>query len=75
MYESNWWQVLVRCWETLVYNPLVDLQHIWQLLLLFVVVVAGLWRLWRSCWNARWHRRKDKRQRLPGENRERDLGV
>ena len=75
MYDSQWWQVLVRCWEALVYNPVVDLEHTWQLLLLFVVTTAVVWRLWRSCLDYRWHRRKDKRQRLPGEQTERDLGV
>lgn len=75
MYDSQWWQVLVRCWEMVVYNPIMDLQHTWQLLLLFVVLTALCWRLWRSCWNFRWHRRKDKRQLLPGARSERDLGV
>lgn len=78
MYDADWWQVLVRCWETLVYNPVMDLQQTWQLLLLFLIVVAVCWRGSRSCSCPRiryWHRRKDKRQVLPGQQDERDLGV
>jgi len=75
MFDSEWWQVLVRCWETVVYNPLVDLQHTWQLLLLFLALVVACWRVWKLCWNYRWYRRKDKKQRLAGESCERDLEV
>jgi len=55
MFDSEWWQVLVRCWETVVYNPLVDLQHTWQLLLLFLALVVACWRVWKLCWNYRCH--------------------
>lgn len=75
MFDSGWWQVLVRCWENTVYNPVVDLQYTWQLLLVFVILVFGLWRLWKFCWNHRWFRRKDKKRRLPGASEERDLEV
>ena len=75
MFDSSWWQVLVRCWESTVYNPVVDLQHTWQLLAVFVVLVFGVWRLWKLCWNYRWYRRKDKKRRLPGASSERDLEV
>lgn len=75
MFDSAWWQVLVHCWESTVYNPVVDLQYTWQLLLVFVVLVFGLWRLWKLCWNQRWFRRKDKKRRLVQGNEERDLDV
>ena len=35
MYETVWWGRLVRIWEVLVYNPLMDLEQSWRVRLRF----------------------------------------
>ena len=30
MYDTAWWGWLVRVWEVVVYNQLLDLQQCWQ---------------------------------------------
>jgi hypothetical protein len=30
MYETAWWTGLVKVWEVIVYNPVMDLQQGWQ---------------------------------------------
>lgn len=30
MYETAWWGALVKVWEVIVYNPVMDLQKCWQ---------------------------------------------
>ena len=75
MYDSRWWQVLVHSWELVVYNPVLDLEHTWQLLLGFVVLLYVSWRLWLSCPIVRWKRKGDKKLRLANEPAERNLDV
>jgi hypothetical protein len=65
MYDSSWWQRLVRVWELLIYNPVMDLEAAWLPLLL--VAAAG------TC-GYRWWRRRRRLSRLKRAG-ERDLNV
>jgi hypothetical protein len=67
MYDKPWWGALVRGWEAVVYNPVLDLER-WGVPLAAgaFVVLAGR-RLWRPALLGWWARR---RRLAPGERRE-----
>jgi hypothetical protein len=68
MYKSTGWRTLVSIWEVLIYNPLIDLESWW--LVLLVLGAAGLFALRNlSAW-FKWLRSK----RLVSEGG-RDLSV
>jgi hypothetical protein len=78
MYEAHWWIILVRVWEILVYNPVLDLEKWWQILTPVALVAYVTWKLWVRCIRPRWRRRQDKRLMLPtkqGNSDSRDLSV
>ena len=78
MYEAHWWIILVRVWEILVYNPVLDLEKWWQILTPVALVAYVVWKLWVRCIRPRWRRRQDKRLMLPtkqGNSDSRDLSV
>jgi hypothetical protein len=58
MYDKGWWLLLVRVWEAVVFNPLMDLERVG----LPLAVVAALGTLTRRWWRPRlaacWRRRK-----------------
>lgn len=78
MYEAHWWAILVRIWEMLVYNPLLDLEKWWQILTPVAIVSFVAWKVWVKCIRPRWKRRQDKKLMLPtkqGTTDRRDLSV
>ena len=78
MYEAHWWVILVRVWEIIVYNPVLDLEKWWQILTPVALVAFIAWKLWVKCIRPRWKRRQDKRLILPtkqGDGDRRDLSV
>ena len=78
MYEAHWWVILVRVWEIIVYNPVLDLEKWWQILTPVALVAFIAWKLWVKCIRPRWKQRQDKRLILPtkqGDGDRRDLSV
>lgn len=78
MYEASWWVVLVRVWEAVVYNPVLDLEKWWQILTPIGFISYLSWKAWVKCIRPRVKRRQDKRLQLPtkqGSKENRDLSV
>ena len=79
MYDAVWWSVLVKAWEAMVYNRVLDLEQWWQILLPASVVGFIGWKIWSRWLRSWWQRRRDK-QRLKQLTRnssgtQRDLSV
>jgi hypothetical protein len=70
MYDAAWWKRVVAVWETVVYNPLLDLET-WWLPLLLLAAAGGLLYRNRHRWPASWLWRS---RRKPVEDG-RDLSV
>lgn len=64
MYSSTWWQVIVRIWEFLAYNPITK-SWLWMIVLSIILIF-----LWRNL-----RKRRRRRSKLPSRNFERDLDV
>lgn len=79
MYEAAWWGILVKVWEALVYNPVLDLEQWWQILLPVSIVSFLGWKVWSRWLHGWWKRRRDKQQlkrlRRPHSGNHRDLNV
>jgi hypothetical protein len=74
MYDSNWWQVLVRIWEVTVYNRIIDLDTAGPVLVPLALVAWVGWKVYWRWLHPRWAR-KSKQQKLGGNNDIRDLDV
>ena len=48
MYDNYWWQLLVQGWEIVVYNPVLDLEQTWQVLVPAAVLAYIFWRCWKK---------------------------
>ncbi len=65
MYDNYWWQLLVRGWEMAVYNPILDLEQTWQILIPTFVLAYIFWRSWKGWLKPRWSKRKARSKTLP----------
>ena len=65
MYDSYWWQLLVQGWEMLVYNPILDLEQTWQVLIPTAFLAYVFWKCWKKYLKPRWTKRKARNKTLP----------
>lgn len=48
LYETRAWRALLAVWEALVYNPLVDLERHWLLVVASLSCLWGAWMAYRT---------------------------
>ncbi|KAK9868066.1 hypothetical protein WJX84_001038 [Apatococcus fuscideae] len=65
MYDSSWWQLLVQGWELMVYNPILDLEQTWQILIPTGLLAYICWKCWQKYLRPRWSKRKARSKTLP----------
>ena len=65
MYDSSWWQLLVQGWELMVYNPILDLEQTWQILIPTGLLAYICWKWWQKYLRPRWSKRKAWSKTLP----------
>ncbi|KAL4442076.1 hypothetical protein ABPG77_011337 [Micractinium sp. CCAP 211/92] len=75
MYDKGWWQLLVKAWEVVVFNPVMDLERVGVPLLVLTVVAAVSRRWWLLRVQAWWRRRKLKHSPKQNTGLDRDLDV
>lgn len=61
MYDKPWWQMLVKAWEVLVFNSVMDLERVGVPLLVLTAAAAVTRRWWLPRAQAWWRRRKLKK--------------